>query len=53
MGGSDQLNGELIDQLQSDYIYTEMFKAFDVDGTGTIDKEDLETAAKSMGWKHQ
>jgi len=46
-------NGELIDQLQSEYIYTEMFKAFDVDGTGAIDREDLDTAAKAMGWKSQ
>jgi Ca2+-binding EF-hand superfamily protein len=28
-----------------------MFKAFDVDGTGAIDREDLDTAAKAMGWK--
>jgi len=41
----------MIDQLESDYIYTEMFKAFDTEQRGCIDKEDLETAAKAMGWK--
>lgn len=38
------------DQLPSDYIYQEMFAAFDIDNSGAIEKEDLETAAKAMGW---
>jgi hypothetical protein len=33
---------ELIDQLPSDYIYTEIFKAFDIDGSGAIERVDLE-----------
>ena len=30
-----------------------MFKAFDVDGAGAIDRDDLDLAAKSLGWKPQ
>ena len=41
---------EMRDQLPSDFIYQEMFAAFDIDGSGAIEKDDLETAAKSMGW---
>lgn len=41
------------DQLPSDFIYQEMFAAFDIDGSGAIEKEDLETSAKSMGWTNQ
>jgi Ca2+-binding EF-hand superfamily protein len=41
------------DQLPSDFIYQEMFAAFDIDGSGAIEKEDLETSAKSMGWSNQ
>jgi Ca2+-binding EF-hand superfamily protein len=41
----------MIDQLHSDYIYTEIFKAFDVDGSKAIDSDDLETASKAMGWQ--
>jgi Ca2+-binding EF-hand superfamily protein len=40
--------------LPSEYIYTEIFKAFDVDNSGYIDKLDLETASAALGWKdHQ
>jgi Ca2+-binding EF-hand superfamily protein len=28
-----------------------MFKAFDVDGSGAIDRDDLDLAAKALGWK--
>jgi|TARA_B110000305_G_C19247059_1_gene542866 Ca2+-binding EF-hand superfamily protein len=41
----------MIDQLHSDYIYIEIFKAFDVDGSKAIDADDLETASKAMGWQ--
>lgn len=43
----------MIDQLPSDYIYNEMFKAFDVDGLGRISRKDMEVAAKALGWKLQ
>lgn len=46
-------DSELIDQLPSDYIYTEIFKAFDVNQNGFIDKSDLETASGAMGWQTQ
>ena len=42
---------EMIDQLPSDYIYTEMFKAFDVEQQGVIQRVDMDTAAKALGWK--
>ena len=41
----------MIDQLHIDYIYIEIFKAFDVDGSKAIDADDLETASKAMGWQ--
>lgn len=41
----------MIDQLDSDYIYLEMFKAFDYQGRGTIHQEDLFIASKFMGWE--
>ena len=41
----------MIDQLHSDYIYIEIFKAFDVDGSKVIDHDDLETASRAMGWQ--
>lgn len=44
------INSEMKDQLPSDFIYQEMFSAFDIDGSGAIEQEDLETAAKAMGW---
>ena len=46
-------DSELIDQLPSDYIYTEIFKAFDVNQNGYIEKSDLETASGAMGWQTQ
>jgi Ca2+-binding EF-hand superfamily protein len=36
--------------LSSEYIYLEIFKAFDVDNSGYIDINDLETAGKALGW---
>lgn len=42
---------EMIDQLPSDYIYTEMFKAFDVEQQGFIHRYDMNAAAKALGWK--
>ena len=41
----------MIDQLPSDYIYTEMFKAFDVEQQGFIARFDMNAAAKALGWK--
>ena len=41
----------MIDQLPSDYIYTEIFKAFDFNGNGVLEVDDLEIASKSMGWE--
>lgn len=49
-GDGNQESQELIDQLPSDYIYTEMFKAFDINQAGFIDKNDMETAVKALGW---
>lgn len=42
---------EMIDQLPSDYIYTEMFKAFDVEQQGFLQRYDMNLAAKALGWK--
>lgn len=44
---------EMIDQLPSDYIYSEMFKAFDVSMEGQINKADMALASKALGWKKQ
>ena len=41
---------EIIESLDSDYIYMEMFRAFDIEGTGFIEKDDLIVAAKAMNW---
>jgi Ca2+-binding EF-hand superfamily protein len=41
----------MIDQLDSKYIYSEMFRAFDLNGNGVIDKDDLMIAAETVGWK--
>ena len=43
----------MIDQLPSDYIYTEMFKAFDIAQQGFIHRYDMNVAAKSLGWKEE
>lgn len=40
----------MIDQLDSEYIYVEMFRALDTEGTDQLEREDLEVATKSMGW---
>ena len=42
---------EMIDQLPSDYIYTEMFKAFDVEQSGVIQRPDMDQAARALGWR--
>ena len=39
-----------IGEFSADYINAEVFKLFDVDGSGKITKEDLQQVAKSMGW---
>lgn len=44
-------NAEMIDQLDSDYIYYEMFRAFDYQGLGFINVQDLFIACKFMGWE--
>lgn len=40
----------MIDALDSDYIFLEMFRAFDFNSQGHISKDDMELAAKFMGW---
>jgi hypothetical protein len=42
--------GEIIDSLDSDYIYMEIFRAFDIEGKGIIERADLEVASSAMGW---
>jgi len=39
-----------IGEFSSDYINAEIFKLFDVDGSGKITAEDLSHVAKAMGW---
>lgn len=39
-----------IGEFSRDYINAEIFKLFDVDGSGKITKEDLDAVAKQMGW---
>ena len=41
---------ETIEQLPSDYIYTEMFKAIDIQQEGVIGRYDMNMAAKAAGW---
>lgn len=41
----------MIEALDSDYIFLEMFRAFDFNGVGNISKADMELAAKFMGWE--
>lgn len=50
MGASD-MNEAYIGEFSSDYINSELFKLFDVDGSGKITRDDLTGCAKSMGWK--
>jgi Ca2+-binding EF-hand superfamily protein len=49
--GEDQNTDMIIDELDSKYIYSEMFRAFDLNGNGVIDKEDLMIASETLGWK--
>ena len=39
-----------IGEFSSEYINAEIFKLFDVDGSGKITRKDLHECAKSMGW---
>jgi Ca2+-binding EF-hand superfamily protein len=39
-----------IGEFSSEYINAEVFKLFDVDGSGKIDRNDLHECAKAMGW---
>jgi|APSaa5957512535_1039671.scaffolds.fasta_scaffold81278_1 hypothetical protein len=41
----------MIEALDSDYIFLEMFRAFDFNGVGHIQKGDMDLAAKFMGWE--
>jgi hypothetical protein len=41
----------MIEALDSDYIFLEMFRAFDFNGVGHIQKQDMDLAAKFMGWE--
>lgn len=41
---------EMIDQLDSEYIYSEIFRAFDLNGNGVIEKDDLMAATATADW---
>ena len=45
------LNEDILDAMDSDYIYTELFRALDVESKNWIEQDDLNLAAKAMGWK--
>lgn len=40
----------MIDELQSDYIYSEIFRAFDIEDKGFITHKELNIAANAAGW---
>jgi hypothetical protein len=51
-GGEATSNAaDMIDQLPSEFIYTEIFKAFDQDNRGVITQDDLNLSASAAGWK--
>lgn len=50
MGTANSEDGGYIGEFSRDYINAEIFKLFDVDGSGKITKEDLDSVAKQMGW---
>ena len=50
---NEDMSQDIIESLDSEYIYMEMFRAFDIEGSGFIDRADLYVAAKAMGWKDQ
>ena len=41
----------MIEQLDSEYIFSEMFKAFDIEQLGKTTQEDLLLTAEASGWK--
>lgn len=41
----------MIDELDSEYIYTEIFRAFDINLVGSVPLVDLFVAAEAAGWK--
>ena len=45
--------GGYIGEFSRDYINAEIFKLFDVDGSGKITKSDLDEVAKQMGWSQR
>ena len=49
-GEDGQSEEGYIGEFSRDYINAEIFKLFDVDGSGKITKEDLDQVAKQMGW---
>ena len=49
-GEDEQSEEGYIGEFSRDYINAEIFKLFDVDGSGKITKEDLDQVAKQMGW---
>ena len=39
-----------VEELQSEYIYAEIFKALDMEGRELISQQDLFMVAKAAGW---
>jgi Ca2+-binding EF-hand superfamily protein len=39
-----------IGEFSSEYVNAEIFKLFDVDGSGKLNRDDLHECAKAMGW---
>lgn len=48
--GAEEGEEGYIGEFSRDYINAEIFKLFDVDGSGKITKDDLEAVAKQVGW---
>ena len=42
---------DMIDQLPSEFIYTEIFKAFDQENRGVVNQDDLNLSASAAGWR--
>ena len=49
MGVGDEGAG-YIGEFSVDYIIAEIFKLFDVDGSGKITASDMKQISKQMGW---